>query len=237
MPVVVIKSSYCGPPGYGNGGYVAGMLAQHMGGSVEVLLRQPTPLNTELMLTADAADHMTLTLGQTIIAEVTPAQFELEVPAPPAYATAVAAAGSHPGLGSHPVPGCFVCGPQRADGLRIFPGRSPGGECVATDWTPPQALADATGEVLPEFIWAVLDCPGAFTLTEGTLIPVLLGKLSVRIHAPVLAGAPHILTAWLIANEGRKYFTGTALFSAAGELCACARATWIRLKELSILAS
>ena len=234
MSVVVIKSTYCGPPGYGNGGYVAGMLAKHMQGSVTVILRQPTPLDTELVLAADRAGRVMMRHGQTLIAEAATAEFDLEVPAPPAF-SAAAATDNHPGLSTHPVPGCFVCGPRHQDGLRIFPNWLPDRDCVSAVWTPPPSLADAEGKVLPEFIWAVLDCPGGFALTRGALIPVLLGKFSVQIHAPVPAGEPHILTGWLIANEGRKYFTGTALFSAAGELRACASATWIRLKDLTVL--
>ena len=68
-------------------------------------------------------------------------------------------------------------------------------------------------------------------------IPVLLGKFALQIVADVIAGESYVISAWLIANEGRKYFTGTAIHSAAGELCARASGTWIALKDPSILGS
>ena len=234
---VVIDPRYCGPPGMGNGGYVAGKLAAFIDGPVEVMLRQPTPLGTNLDICENGEDGLQLKHGETVIAEAHPFPFELEVPEPPSFEEADAAWGNHPGLANHPVPGCFVCGPKRPDGLRICAGRMPGRDDVATAWTPAAELADAAGRVLSEFIWAVLDCPGGFSLGGNQFIPVLLGKFAVQIVADVIAGEPHVISGWLIANEGRKYFTGTAIHTAAGELCAYTSGTWIALKDPSILGS
>jgi hypothetical protein len=43
-----ILSFFRGPPNSGKGGYVCGMLARHIAGAVEVSLRAPPPLETEL---------------------------------------------------------------------------------------------------------------------------------------------------------------------------------------------
>ena len=43
-----VDARFCGPPGMANGGYVAGMLARELAGAVEVTLRAPAPLGTEL---------------------------------------------------------------------------------------------------------------------------------------------------------------------------------------------
>jgi len=232
---VVIDARYCGPPGMGNGGYVAGRLAAYIDGPVEVMLRQPTPLDTELTVVENGGEGLLLKHGDTVIAEARPHLFDLDVPASPTVAEAEAAWGNHPGLDSHPVPGCFVCGPKRSDGLRVCAGRIPGRDYVATAWTPAADLADESGRVRPEFIWAVLDCPGGFSLGGDVFIPVLLGKFALQILADVIAEQPYVITAWLKASEGRKYFTGTAIHSAAGELCACASGTWIALKDPSML--
>lgn len=234
---IVIAPRYCGPPGMGNGGYVAGSLAAFIDGPAEVTLRQPTPLATAMAVTGNGENTVLLKQGETVIAEARPVQFELAVPAPPSLAEAQAAWGNHPGLSSHPVPGCFVCGPGRPDGLRVCAGRMPGRGDVAAAWTPAAELADGSGRVRSEFIWAVLDCPGGFSLGGNAFIPVLLGKFALQIMDDVIAGEPHVITAWLIAHEGRKYFTGTAIHSAEGNLCACARGTWIALKDPSILNS
>jgi hypothetical protein len=46
----------------------------------------------------------------------------------------------------------------------------------------------------------------------------------------VRAGEPCTVIGWKIGSEGRRHVAGTALFDAAGELCARARATWVELK-------
>ena len=56
---------------------------------------------------------------------------------------------------------------------------------VASPWTPPSWTADAAGHVLPEFVWAVLDCPTYFALyMEGELPLSVLARLTARIDAP-----------------------------------------------------
>ena len=90
---------------------------------------------------------------------------------PPAEARAAMA--TYPGLRTHPFPGCFVCGPDRAegDGLRIFPGpvtpASDGAVRVGAVWTPHPSTSedfhtyvdDVPRASLP-VTWAALDCTG-----------------------------------------------------------------------------
>lgn len=47
---IVIESRFSGPPGLGNGGYVAGVLGRAAGGEARVTLRAPIPLDTPLDL-------------------------------------------------------------------------------------------------------------------------------------------------------------------------------------------
>src|SRR5690606_16223453 len=80
------------------------------------------------------------------------------------------------GFTTHPFPTCFVCGPERAegDGLRLFPGRLPGGR-TATPFRVP-------AEVTPEIVWASLDCPGGWAVPqEGR--PYVLGRLAARVES------------------------------------------------------
>ena len=44
MTSITIDKRYCGPPNSGNGGYVCGLLANHIGASAEITLRVPPPL-------------------------------------------------------------------------------------------------------------------------------------------------------------------------------------------------
>jgi hypothetical protein len=140
------------------------------------------------------------------------------------------AAGRYPGFSIHPFPTCFVCGPQRAegDGLRIFTGPVVGRELVAAPWTPDESLTSADGVVGQEFLWAALDCPGAFA-NGFPEIAMVLGRLSAEVVRPVRPGEPCVVVGWSEGSEGRKHFAGTAIFGDDGQLVAFARATWISL--------
>jgi hypothetical protein len=116
--------------------------------------------------------------------------------------------------------------------MRIFAGRLGTSRTVAAAWTPHASLADAVGDVNPELVWAALDCPGGWAaVVDIDPKPVVLGRISARLDRPVRAGAPHIVTAWKIAGEGRKHLVGSAIFDERGALCAIARATWFEVER------
>ena len=65
--------------------------------------------------------------------------------------------------------------------------------------------------MLPEFVWAVLDCPTYFALyMDGELPLSMLARLSARIDAPIAAGEEHVVIAWPIELDGRKRHAGAA---------------------------
>jgi hypothetical protein len=157
---------------------------------------------------------------------------EIDIPEPVSFSDAEAAVGSYIGFRHHPFPTCFVCGPKRAEGegLRIFPGPISGCDVVAAPWTPDASLAGEDGTVRPEFVWAALDCPGFFGLfKEPSQHPAVLGRLAAKLIAPVQPGERCVITGWRPGADGRKLYSGTALFSDDGELRGVAQATWIRL--------
>jgi hypothetical protein len=61
--------------------------------------------------------------------------------------------------------------------------------------------------------------------------PVVLGRLAVRLLAPVVSGRDYTIQSWRIAVDGRKRQAGAALYSEAGEVMAVARALWIELRQ------
>jgi len=225
--VVTIESRYNGPPDSGNGGYACGIVASGISGCATARLFLPPPLDVPLTLDTDT--ECELRAGDSVVAKAWPSALELEVPEPVTLEEADAAAGRYRGFEEHIFSTCFVCGPNRdpGDGLRIFAGDVGARELVASPWTPHAALADEAGVVCPEFVWAALDCPGAFSFPQVENRACVLGELTLRRDRDVRAGAPHVVTAWYIGSEGRKHFAGTALFTAAGERCAAAKATWI----------
>jgi len=223
---IVVGARFNGPPGSGNGGYTCGLLAAAVGVPVaEVTLRRPPPLDVPLRVEGGEAYD-----GEHLVAAATEAAVAVEPPPFPGYDAARAAESGYAGLRDHPFPTCFVCGPQRGDGLGLYPGPV-GHDVVAATWTPPADLADGDGTVRSEFVWAALDCPGAWALLQTDEAPIVLGRLAVAIHAPVTSGRPHVVTGWRLApREGRKHYAGTAVHDAAGTLLATARATWVGLQ-------
>jgi hypothetical protein len=93
---------------------------------------------------------------------------------------------------------------------------------------PEAHLAGDDGQVKPQFVWAVLDCPSGWAVTE--FVPgreAMLGRLTARIVKPLLAGKRYSVIGWRLNTEGRKMHSGSAVFDFDGGLCAAARATWI----------
>ena len=229
---IVIGKRFRGPPQSGNGGYVCGVLAGAAGLVLTVRLLRPPPLDQLLEIREDPENSQILLMhGEEPVASGRPGTCKLDVPEPPSYADALAAARAYEGFRAHAYPGCFVCGPERArgDGMRIFASAIAGRDLYAAAWLPDASLAGVDGKVLPEFMWAALDCPGFFATGLAARGP-LLGEFTARIDRRVHASAACVVIGWAIGHEGRKHYTGTAVFDDSGELCARAAATWIELR-------
>ncbi|MEV4480550.1 hypothetical protein [Micromonospora coxensis] len=215
---MIIESRFNGPPGSGNGGWSAGVFATAYGADrpVEVTLRRPPPLDTPLAL----ADGDVLDPQGQLVAQVHP--IDDLPPAVPGVdtATARAASAGYPGLADHPFPGCYVCGPDRADGLRIFPGRLPDGRTAAPFRAPER--------VVPATVWAALDCPGGWAVIAPGR-PYVLGRIAVVLDALPEPGDECVVTGAAVGGEGRKAYVRTSLYGPTGALLGRARATWIAL--------
>jgi hypothetical protein len=133
-------------------------------------------------------------------------------------------------------PYCFVCGKKReeGDGLRIFAGAVEGSPVNADIWMPDASLADEKGLVAPEYLWAALDCPGAFALRAGTT-PVLLGRFTGEVRRRPKPGAPLTVAAWKTGEDGRKRFSSSALYDEGGEIIAAANAVWIEIADPKLI--
>lgn len=229
---ITVPSRFQGPPESGNGGYVCGRLAHYLDAPAAVVrLRVPPPLDTELEVRR-TDDAVALFAGDTKVAEARAAEVAVEAGAPPSFQAAEEASRRYKGFESHWFPCCFVCGPERSpgDGLRIFPGSLDGGGRVAAPWIPDASLASAdTGRVANEFLWAALDCPGAFSFPEPEVGRILLGELTVALQGEVAIGERCVLTAWQLSHEGRKHHTATALFGESGDCRGLGLGTWFEV--------
>jgi hypothetical protein len=205
----------------------------------EVTLRAPVPLDRPLSVEV-ADSKLSVHDGPTLIAEAVLTSLALEIPPAPSWDAALAerehsaalVRAFHPWLreerlGFHPI--CFCCGaellPER--GLHVYSAPLGAAGQVAAAWIAPAGYAAASGVLPAEIVCAALDCPGQFAWLAAGTRTGMLGRLTVRIDKPVRAGERCVITGWTIANEGRKYFAGTALFNADGELCAYGKAVWI----------
>ena len=232
MPTLTVDGRFCGPPGYANGGYLSGLMAQHTSQRVRIRLEKPIPLNTDMELTRLEDGGLELSHEGKRLARAIPSDLKLDVPAPPSYVEALEASRHFSGFTRHLFPRCFVCGTERArgDGLRVFAGRWSAANLVAAPWSADESLSDGEGKVRPVFISAALDCPGAFAARDD-MAPMLLGEFTAHIDRCVHIEEPCVVVGWRIAISGRKYEVGTALFDEDGELCARAKAVWVELRQ------
>jgi hypothetical protein len=228
---VKIAARFNGPPGTGNGGYVAGMLAHHVDAAdaVSVRLRLPPPLETELDVRADGA-AAELLYGDAVIARAEPADLEFEVPAIPAIDAVRKAVAALPPRTDHPFPQCFGCGPDREPGEAIGALLAPvDGDVWAGVWRPGSLIPHSDGHVLPEIVWAALDCPSAQPIAPDGGPAHVLGTLTARVEHPVALDTDHLLLAWALGREGRKAWSASAIVREDGLVCGVAKAVWISI--------
>ena len=232
---LVIPPRFCGPPDSGNGGYVCGRIAGYVDGPVTVTLRQPPPLATPMTVERDGEGSVRMHHGRTLIAEATssPGRPAPEIPGPVSMAEARAVAGRARYYTDPLFPDCFVCGMGRGpgDGLRIFPGPLAGRPLWAAPWTPDPSVADFSGRVRPEVVWAALDCPSGIAAAEAATLgwdtAILLGRMTATLTALPVAGDQCLVIAWPGVRDGRKLLAGSALLGPGGKVLAAARAVWL----------
>jgi hypothetical protein len=227
MPTLTVPERFCGPPGTANGGYLAGRLAALTGSpAASVRLRRPTPLDRALEVRRSGAGW-DLVDGDEVLVTATPAELALEVPRAPSPAEAAAAQAALPPRTGHPYPRCFGCGPERVpgDAVAVFVGPLPDRpELWAGIFRPTAELPSSDGAAAPETVWAALDCPSLQPI--GSTAPHLLGTITARQDGPVLLDTDHVLLAWLVGHEGRRWTTASALVGPDGAVRARARALW-----------
>lgn len=221
---MIIGARFNGPDGSGNGGYSAGVFAAAVPGGdpVEVTLRRPPPLDLPLVVTPrpddDGADIGTR--AGDLVAEVRRvAAFDATVE-PVSWAEAMRASLAYPGFTGHPFPSCYVCGPNRLDGLRIFPGPLADGHTAAPFLVP-------TG-VDDRMCWAALDCPGGWTVL-GPGRRYVLGRIAAVVSGWPEPAAECVVVGRLVESSGRKALVHSALYDPTGRPLAYARATWIAI--------
>ena len=253
LPQLVVPARFNGPPGSGNGGYVAGRLAGVLSTAVDtdralpavtVTLREPPPLEVALDLQTDEDGRVLATLGGAVIATAEPGRLAHDPVQPVTAEAARRAQRGYAGLRAHPFPGCFVCGPHRpaGDGMGLQPGRvgtDPAGP-VACTWVPDLSQADVgaggapgtdapVAQVAEAMVWAALDCPSGWA-SDLEARPMVLGRITASVDALPHVGDRCVVVARVLGDEGRKTFTASTAYDSDGRVLGRAEAVWIALR-------
>jgi hypothetical protein len=230
--MLIVDARHNGPPGSGNGGWTAGLIAASLAGNTpgrvaEVTLRRPPPLETELAVTRTEDGLAVHDPDGELVATASVRDEPIEPVEPVSRMEALAATSRYPGHGSHHFPTCFVCGPARGDGLRVYPGRLPDGRTAALFEVPP-----VREELRRVLMWAALDCPGGWAVIEAGQ-PWVLGRLAVDIDELPAIDDECVIVGQPVQRTGRKALVRTTAYGPAGTVLARAEATWIALPPLA----
>ncbi|MGI8666248.1 MAG: hypothetical protein ACR2N4_09485 [Jatrophihabitans sp.] len=230
MTSIRIPARFNGPPDSANGGVVAGLLAALVDtdGPVQVSLRRPPPLETDLRIESveSVSGQLRACDGSDLIAVAEPAAGDI-APVPPVdYRLAVAAASRYEGFTEHPFPTCVGCGVQRPDGLGCHAGPVDPGDPTRV------ATPFVVREDLPRELWlswAALDCAGGWAIGLAGRRAVL-GRMTALITEVPPVGERCVVVAQGDGWDGRKAFSRSTGYRADGRVFGVAKATWIELR-------
>ncbi len=231
---MLVPARFNGPASSGNGGWTAGALAERatslgVPAPVAVQLRRPPPLDRTLDVVRVDGSVELRDAGEVVAVAEHDDTGAWDPPAPVDPAAARAAEADYPGLRSHPFPRCFSCGPDREDGLRIFPGPA-GDDRVAATWVPTADLAadgQGGGAVGTAVTWAALDCVSGWS-SDLEHRPLVLARMAAVVESPPQAGTAYVVVGVTRRVEGRKTWTASAMYD-DGRLVAQARHLWIAI--------
>jgi hypothetical protein len=220
VPTVLVPARFNGPSASGQGGYSAGALIAHLDRPATVSLRRPVPLDLELEVRVEQ-DAARAYADDALVVEAVAAPSLAPWDAPPVSVDEARAATERfvppaDGAFDH----CFVCGRARHDGFGVLLGRVEGTDLFAAPWTPPDWSADADGTVLPEFVWAALDCPGYFAAFGVDLELAFLARQQSELLAPIHVGVEYIAVGRPLGRDRRKGFAATAILDSRGAVLA-----------------
>lgn len=227
MSTLSFPARYNGPPDSANGGIAAGRLAALVdtAGPVQVTLRMPPPLDTELRIeTVDGTVRAYHDSG--LVAEATAVVDEIPLVPPVDFETAVQAATRFEGLSDHPFPTCVGCGVTRTDGMGCHAGPIDPAKPTAVA-TPFVARADLPRDLA--LTWAALDCAGGWAIGLAGRRAVLGRMTGLVTEVPEL-GERCVVVAEGDGWDGRKAFSRSTGYGEDGRLLGVTRATWIELR-------
>lgn len=239
---VIIDGRFQGPTGIGQGGWTSHRFASAVGVPLDVSIRAPIPLDTELDVVRDDGDQWRLTTrsesgepGQTIMLGSPRTSIDIATPPVAIDAAAAARRGFAHLDGDHSVPNCFSCGTQ-PDSMRVHSAPlGDGTDRYATDWTIP-LWADTPDGVDEGVVWAALDCAAAWYVagSRGQRVAYTV-QYAVEVLGRFVAGETYALVAWPGDGDaewdGRKRHAASAAFDSDGTCLAKSTSFWVSVDE------
>jgi hypothetical protein len=229
----VIERRFNGPLTSANGGYACGRVARLVDGPAEVTLRRPVPLDKPLAAERHDDGSVTVRDGDGLLAQGQPALPLDHVVPPRRPGVAEAREAMRHRWEGRPelLANCYVCSPDRADGLGVNFGPLPSDPSL----TAALLIADATvphedGAIAPEIAWAAMDCPSYAPPLWAHAEPSLLARMTAELLEPIELGRPVVVVGWSLWEEGRKHTSASALLAEDGRMLGRAEALWIRLR-------
>ena len=229
---IYVDERYSGPPGYANGGWLAGQLSRLVPGQVStVSLWRPVPVG-ELLSVRPTTEGAVLSIRGELLATAAAAEWPPDLAPVEPVRLDEAEWASQSSQRHHPFPTCFVCGPERpiGEGLRILPGPlgDDHGFVHAATWKVGDRYDSGQGAAVVPAMWAALDCVGAFPhLDDGQM--AVLGRMTARVLEPAWVGETYAVVGRADGAERRKRFSSTALFDGSGRRVAESHQLWIGL--------
>lgn len=220
---IYIPARFNGPPGMGNGGITAALVARGLPQPSEVRLLAPVPLDVPLTLDADNRTARLFSPGTELAIAQTRSPGPDTPPGPLSLDEAAELPPVDPAL--HPFPTCFVCGYEREDGMGLE---------IKYDATTGIAAffdtnrVDGDGAVPTEYLWGALDCPSGWAALWD-IGPGVLGTITAAVRHNPPVGTPLVVTTERQAVEGRKVASASAIYDPAGDLIASATTIWVRI--------
>jgi hypothetical protein len=236
---VTIDPSYYGFDDAGHGGYTAGLASGLLCAPAEVTIRQRIPLGEPMEVRQTNGHRVELLRHGAVVLQAVPGEPKADVPTPLGFDAAEAASRQFRGFTWSPTNTCLTCGTERkeGEGLRVFAGPAGDGDrngLVAAAWVPHPNFARPDGVLPNEFVWAALDCPGAWALRRATSGPYrrsVTVQMTGRVVKEVRAGRPYVVMAWAVPGRRRLMDCASAVFDADGELVALATAVWLHAER------
>jgi hypothetical protein len=228
---VTVGRRFNGPTTSANGGYACGVAAGFVDGPAEVALRAPVPLDTPLEV-EHTEEGVVLRAGELVVATARAApQPPPQPPLRPSLDEARLATRNAWRGRPELFAGCYVCSPERPDGLGVDFGRLPQHpDCTAAVLVAGDGVPQSDGAVAPEVVWSALDCPSYTPGLWELERPSMLARMRAALLAPVEVGSEAVVVGWPLGSEGRKHRTASAVLAPDGRLLAHAEALWVTLR-------